>query len=288
MSTLKVGSIQPNSGTKVNITGSTLLITTASGHFSGSFEGDIRTTSISSSLSGSLIQGTSASFSVLDVGTGATCIYPILGHAEYNWKFVGTDIDKESLKSAEKIIRKNNLNDFISIRFQNEPLQIFKGVIKEYDSFSIAMCNPPFYKSEQEAYEATERKLKGLNRKDENFIRNFSGTSKELWYQGGEKAFLHNYLFESSLFKTQCLWFTTLVSKKDLVNGMHISLKKLGPSSVERTELNNIFVSDNGFSDISKSSKLISFSSISESSTNDPESSISSSEEISSSLIISG
>jgi len=69
MSTLKVGSIQPNSGTKVNITGSTLLITTASGHFSGSFEGDITTTSISSSLSGSLIQGTSASFSVLDVGT---------------------------------------------------------------------------------------------------------------------------------------------------------------------------------------------------------------------------
>ena len=40
MSTLKVGSIQPNSGTKVNITGSTLLITTASGHFSGSYEGD--------------------------------------------------------------------------------------------------------------------------------------------------------------------------------------------------------------------------------------------------------
>ena len=40
MSVLKVGSIQPNSGVKVNITGSTLLVTTASGHFSGSYEGD--------------------------------------------------------------------------------------------------------------------------------------------------------------------------------------------------------------------------------------------------------
>jgi len=40
MSVLKVGSIQPNSGAKVNITGSTLLVTTASGHFSGSYEGD--------------------------------------------------------------------------------------------------------------------------------------------------------------------------------------------------------------------------------------------------------
>jgi hypothetical protein len=47
MSTLKVGSIQPNSGTKLNITGSTLLITTASGHFSGSYEGmDIDTAEI--------------------------------------------------------------------------------------------------------------------------------------------------------------------------------------------------------------------------------------------------
>ncbi len=40
MSILKVGAISPNSGTKVNITGSTLLVTTASGHFSGSYEGD--------------------------------------------------------------------------------------------------------------------------------------------------------------------------------------------------------------------------------------------------------
>jgi hypothetical protein len=40
MSTLKVGTIIPNSGTKVNITGSTLLVTTASGHFSGSYSGD--------------------------------------------------------------------------------------------------------------------------------------------------------------------------------------------------------------------------------------------------------
>ena len=32
---------------------------------------------------------------VLDIGTGANCIYPLLGNAEYNWSFVGTDIDKK-------------------------------------------------------------------------------------------------------------------------------------------------------------------------------------------------
>lgn len=29
----------------------------------------------------------------LDVGTGANCIYPLLGHHEYGWRFVGADID---------------------------------------------------------------------------------------------------------------------------------------------------------------------------------------------------
>lgn len=176
---------------------------------------------------------TKGNINVLDIGTGATCIYPILGHAEYNWRFVGTDIDKESLNAAEKIIRKNNLNDFITLRCQSKLLQILKGVIMENDSFSITMCNPPFYKSEQEAYEATKRKLKGLKIKGDNFIRNFSGTSKELWYQGGEKAFLHNYLYESSKFKTKCGWFTSLVSKKDLLQGMYLSLNKLGATDIK-------------------------------------------------------
>ena len=90
------------------------------------------------------------------------------------------------------------------------------------------MCNPPFYKSENEALEATTRKLKGLNKAENKFVRNFAGTHNELWYKGGEKVFIHNYLYESALFRNQCIWFTTLVSKKDLVKGIYNSLKKLG------------------------------------------------------------
>ncbi|MCL4143022.1 UNVERIFIED_CONTAM: hypothetical protein GTU68_051281 [Idotea baltica] len=171
--------------------------------------------------------------SILDIGTGATCIYPILGHAEYQWKFVGTDIDKTSLKTAQNIITKNELENAVTLRFQEDASQILKGVINENDSFSISMCNPPFYKSEAEALESTNRKLKGLNKESGTTVRNFSGTHNELWYTGGEKAFLHNYLYESSLFKDQCQWFTSLVSKKDLVKGMQISLKKFSATQVK-------------------------------------------------------
>ena len=170
---------------------------------------------------------------ILDIGTGASCIYPILGNAEYHWSFVGTDIDEKSLQHAQEIISKNELNNAIELRQQMNSSNILKGVLKESDTFSAAICNPPFYKSEAEALEATTRKLKGLNKSDTDVVRNFSGTHNELWYKGGEKAFLHNYLYESSLYKNQCYWFTTLVSKKDLVKGMQVSLKKLGATEVK-------------------------------------------------------
>ena len=36
----------------------------------------------------------------LDVGVGASCIYPLIGHSEYGWSFVGSDVDERSLSSA--------------------------------------------------------------------------------------------------------------------------------------------------------------------------------------------
>lgn len=174
---------------------------------------------------------------VLDIGTGASCIYPILGHAEYNWSFVASDIDKNALKCAQNIIYKNDLNTAISLRHQKDGSQILNGILKEEDRFSVSICNPPFFKSEAEALEATSRKLKGLNREGDKVVRNFSGTQNELWYKGGEKAFIHNYLYESSLFKEQCVWFTTLVSKKDLVKGIYASLKKLGATNIKTIDM---------------------------------------------------
>lgn len=170
---------------------------------------------------------------VMDIGTGATCIYPLLGYSEYNWSFVATDVDVKSIENAQTIIKNNNLTNSIELRLQVNKMKILKGIIKPSDSFAACLCNPPFYKSEKEAFESTTQKLKGLENKSINPLRNFSGTSNELWYPGGEKAFLHNYLYESSLFKTNCFWFTSLVSNKDLVKSIKKSLRKLGATQVK-------------------------------------------------------
>jgi 23S rRNA (adenine1618-N6)-methyltransferase len=39
---------------------------------------------------------------VLDIGTGASCIYPILGQTVYQWHFVASDIDPISINTAKK------------------------------------------------------------------------------------------------------------------------------------------------------------------------------------------
>ena len=172
---------------------------------------------------------------ILDIGTGATCIYPLLGVAEYNWNFVATDIELDSLDTAQDIIDDNDLDANIKLRQQLDEQQILKGIIVEDDSFTFTMCNPPFYKSAEEAQGANRRKTRNLGN---NAVRNFSGNNNELWYVGGEKAFLHTYLYESSQFPKASKWFTSLVSKKENVESLQKSGKKLGVKEFKIIPLN--------------------------------------------------
>ncbi|MBN4083025.1 RlmF-related methyltransferase, partial [bacterium AH-315-A23] len=175
---------------------------------------------------------------VLDIGMGASCIYPLLGNAVYNWEFVGTDIDKKSIDRAEKILKKNELVDVVKLKQQKDSTHIFEGILGEIDKFSATMCNPPFYRSQEEAMEANARKLEGLGISDDVATRNFSGKQQELWYKGGEKAFVHTYLYESSKFKEQCFWYSTLVSKKGNLESIYNSLEKLGATKVKTIPMN--------------------------------------------------
>ena len=172
---------------------------------------------------------------ILDIGTGATCIYPLLGVAEYNWDLVAIDIDINSLDTAQDIIDDNSLDTKIKLRQQLDENQILKGILNDDDSFSAVICNPPFYKSAEEARGANRRKNRNLGNSS---VRNFAGNNNELWYIGGEKAFLHNYLFESSLYKDRSIWFTSLVSKKENVESMEKSSKKLGATAFKVIPMN--------------------------------------------------
>ena len=166
--------------------------------------------------------------SILDIGTGASLVYPLIGSSIYHWNFVATDIEPKSIEIAQKIINENvHLSSKIELRHQPNQKKILSGIITKNDYFDAVMCNPPFFKSKKEAEAQTLRKLKGLDkRKTPKLINNFSGESNELWCNGGELSFVLNYIKESTLFKTQVGWFTSLISNEDNLKPLQIELKK--------------------------------------------------------------
>lgn len=167
---------------------------------------------------------------VLDIGTGATCIYPILGATEYGWHFVASDIDPVSVKTASVNVSANShITKKVQCRLQENAKHIFQGIIKAGEFYQLTLCNPPFHKSIDDATAGTTRKWHNLNKSAKNFNKNtlnFGGQSAELWCQGGELAFIRQMIKESIGFHKQVLWFTCLVSNKDHLSKIKLSLKK--------------------------------------------------------------
>jgi 23S rRNA (adenine1618-N6)-methyltransferase len=165
----------------------------------------------------------------LDIGVGATCIYPIIGATEYGWNFIGTDINEESVESAKKIVEANeNLKGKIEIKLQENSTQFFDGIINENDKIDFTICNPPFHSSTEEAEKGSRRKVKNLTgKKHKRAPLNFAGISNELVYEGGEHTFVHNMIKESKNFGQNCFWFSTLVSKQSNMKGIYKLLNEL-------------------------------------------------------------
>jgi 23S rRNA (adenine1618-N6)-methyltransferase len=183
----------------------------------------------------------------LDIGTGTSCIYPILGNSIYGWKFVGTDISPEAINNAKEILNSNpTLKKNIKTRFQKSESHIFKELIKPDEKFDFTMCNPPFYSSLEEANDATEQKVKNLNISrekkgsvpiDKDRPSNFGGVKAELWCPGGETAFIKRMIKESATVKDQCKWFTTLVSNKAHLIEFYQLLQNLKRAEVRTIEM---------------------------------------------------
>jgi 23S rRNA (adenine1618-N6)-methyltransferase len=193
-----------------------------------------------------LLTGKKNNAKVLDIGTGANCIYPIIGSRSYGWKFVATDIDPVAVSAASLIIDSNSvLKNKIKVVQQKNTKSIFSGVIGAHDLFDLTLCNPPFHASLAEANAVTERKQHNLNRHkvkysakatgadDNSKGRNFGGQKAELWCDGGEIAFLKRMINESQNFSQQVMWFTSLVSKSENVKPLKKLLNQIGAKQVK-------------------------------------------------------
>jgi 23S rRNA (adenine1618-N6)-methyltransferase len=167
----------------------------------------------------------------LDVGTGANCIYPLIGTCEFGWSFVGAELDEAAYLWAQKLVKSDaRLAGLIELRRQSHASRCFHGMIGKAERYDLTMCNPPFHTSLKEAAAGTERKLRNLGVK--KAALNFGGTAGELCCEGGELGFIQRMIQESVSYADQVGWFTTLVSKSEHLPALEKALRRVQASEV--------------------------------------------------------
>ncbi|PXX89541.1 23S rRNA (adenine(1618)-N(6))-methyltransferase RlmF [Marinobacter vulgaris] len=182
---------------------------------------------------------------LLDIGTGANGIYPLLACQIYGWQCVGSDINTQSLKNVATIIANNPaLKERFTLRTQHDKNHMFEGIIQAGEFFDVSVCNPPFHASPDEAVKGSRLKHNNLARsrgeqkaKTASPTLNFGGLGAELWCKGGEQLFLKKLIRESQAYSTQCRWFTSLVSKADNIKPAKKLIGKLGAVDMREIEM---------------------------------------------------
>lgn len=180
----------------------------------------------------------------LDIGVGANCIYPLLGHSDYGWRFVGSDIDATALAAANAIVQANGLTEAIELRHQRARGSVFAGLLRGDETFDLSLCNPPFHACAQDAARGSRRKWRNLGNDEASPdasraapALNFGGQANELWCTGGEASFLRRMIRESAGIPARVSWFSSLVSKAEHLADVHRQLKKAGAHEVREVAM---------------------------------------------------
>lgn len=176
---------------------------------------------------------------VLDLGTGANLVYPLIGHAAYGWSFVGTDIDEVALASANRILAANPpFKVAIELRHQRDRKAVLSGILEPEERFDLVLCNPPFFASAAEARAAAQDKWRKLGKGPaQGSGRNFGGRGAELWCEGGEVAFIRRLIEDSAKHPSASRWFTSLVSRSANLAAVHRVLRQAQANDIRTVEM---------------------------------------------------
>ena len=137
----------------------------------------------------------------IDVGCGASVIFPLLAVRSFGWQFVATEVDPAAITAAAHNIAVNQLQHAIQLRVVADRRQILVGVIGAEDGhFDCLVCNPPFFSSPAAA--------------QLNPHRTSAATLSELCYEGGEVAFVRRLYSDSVQLRRQVDWFTCMIGAK--------------------------------------------------------------------------
>ncbi|XP_043697960.1 U6 small nuclear RNA (adenine-(43)-N(6))-methyltransferase-like [Telopea speciosissima] len=207
-----------------------------------------------------------------DIGTGANCIYPLLGASLLGWSFIGSDFTDVALEWAERNVKNNlHLSELIEIRKagdmgqtcsreENCNDQLVSGEAKA--GTSEISCEKALDPDSQDVVSDTTKGyygppvLLGVVKDGECFDfcmcnppffesmeeaglnpkTSCGGTHEEMVCPGGEKAFITRIIEDSVVLKQSFRWYTSLIGRKSNLNYLISKLWEVGVTIVKTTE----------------------------------------------------
>jgi len=151
----------------------------------------------------------------IDIGTGSSCIYPLLGCSRnQNWTFVATESNEVSVEWAQKNVLKNKLEERVKIVHVRDT-DILQGVIKDLsETFDFCMCNPPFFSIDEMGVGNVESPKEDPGGSRPPPIGLNSPKESERQAEGGEVQFIKQMIKDSLELRETVKIYSTMFGKK--------------------------------------------------------------------------
>ncbi|KHN84764.1 Methyltransferase-like protein 16 -like protein [Toxocara canis] len=168
----------------------------------------------------------------IDIGTGASCIYALLGAKQCGWRFVATESDEFAAQVALKNVCNNGLGDVIKVIKVRED-RVIKDIVRSHgnEHFTFCMCNPPFYEEEEAETKFVRLEGNAMENKCYDVTRRAAprsatiGRRNELSVSGGEVGFVGRLIEDSLMLQNSVKFYTSMVGKKTSLNELTKKLK---------------------------------------------------------------
>ncbi|XP_069617384.1 RNA N6-adenosine-methyltransferase METTL16 [Ranitomeya imitator] len=168
----------------------------------------------------------------IDIGTGASCIYPLLGTTLNGWYFLATEVDDICYNYAKKNVEQNHLAELIKV-VKVPQKTLLMDALKEESGiiYDFCMCNPPFFANQMEAQGVNSRNPRRPPPSSVN-----TGGITEIMAEGGELEFVKRIIHDSLQLKKRLRWYSCMLGKKCSLAPLKEELRIQGVPKVAHTE----------------------------------------------------
>lgn len=158
----------------------------------------------------------------LDIGVGASAIYPLLATAtRAEWRMFGTDVDAHSFEWAGRNVEANGLRKRVRLVRVREEGPLIPLETLGVEGLDFVMTNPPFYSSGEDMRSSYISKAAPPSAV-------CTGAENEMICPGGDVGFVSRMVEESLVLGEKVQWYTAMLGKMASLQEVVRLLKEKG------------------------------------------------------------